>query len=267
MNDSDPRYPEPIEALIVVLSAFSLIILTGLIYSLIHSGGTDLEQSDKTVQIFFIFGGSLFLIVPLIYARYRQYEIKNLFRFNTVPVSIIIQSVLIGIALTFLSDELDRIINIFFTMPDWLNEQMEPLKAGNTFEMILIILGAVVIAAIAEEGLFRGFLQHSLEKRGDVTRAVILSSLTWTMIHMNLFWAIQLFLMGMVIGYTAWRTNSIIPAIIIHGINNLIGVIFLNYNLDPYMHWYEWHDHVSPIVIVISAAILFFSIKNIKRVY
>ena len=53
MNDSDPRYPEPIEALIVVLSAFSLIILTGLIYSLIHSGGTDLEQSDKTVQIFF----------------------------------------------------------------------------------------------------------------------------------------------------------------------------------------------------------------------
>ena len=83
---------------------------------------------------------------------------------------------------------------------------------------------------------------------------------------MNLYWAIQLFLMGIVIGYMAWRTNSVFPAIIIHGVNNLVGVIFLNFDFDPYMQWYEWNDHVSPIVIVISAAILFFSIRNIKRV-
>ena len=262
----DTRYPDPLEALMVVLSAFALIILIGLIYNVLANWGIDLDKIDKNMQIFFIFGGSLFLIVPLIYARYRQYAIKPLFRFNSVSINIIIQSILIGLALTILSDELDRIINIFYPLPDWLTEQMEPLKAANSFELILIILGAVFVAAIAEEGLFRGFLQYSLEKRGDVTRAVILSSLSWTMIHMNLYWAIQLFLMGIVIGYMAWRTNSVFPAIIIHGVNNLVGVIFLNFDLDPYMQWYEWNDHVSPIVIVISAAILFFSIRNIKRV-
>ncbi len=263
----EPRYPEPIEALMVVLSAFALIILIGLIYNILASWGFDLDQIDKNMQVFFIFGGSLFLIVPLIYARYRQYEIQSLFRFNSVSVNIIIQSILIGLALTVLSDELDRIINIFYPLPDWLNEQMEPLKAGNTFELILIIIGAVFVAAIAEEGLFRGFLQYSLEKRGDVTRAVILSSLSWTLIHMNLYWAIQLFLMGIVIGYMAWRTNSIIPAVIIHGVNNLVGVLFLNFDFDPYMQWYEWNDHVSPVVIIISAAILVLSLKNIKRVH
>ena len=265
MND-DSRYPDPLEALMVVLSAFALIILLSLIYNVVANWGIDLDKVDKNMQLFFIFGGSLFLIVPLIYARYRKYDIKPLFRFNTVSLNIIIQSILIGLALTILSDELDRIINIFYPLPDWLTEQMEPLKAANSFELILIILGAVFVAAIAEEGLFRGFLQYSLEKRGDVTRAVILSSLSWTMIHMNLYWAIQLFLMGIVIGYMAWRTNSVFPAIIIHGVNNLVGVIFLNFDFDPYMQWYEWNDHVSPIVIVISAAILFFSIRNIKRV-
>lgn len=259
------RYPEPVEALIVVLCAFSLIILIGLLYNLLMNSGIDLDQVDKNMQIFFIFGGSLFLFVPLIYARYRQFDIKSLFRFNTVSIPTIIHSLLIGLALTILSDEMDRIINIFFPLPDWLNEQMESLRAGNTMELILIVIGAVFIAAIAEEGLFRGFLQYSLEKRGDVTRAVILSALTWTMIHMNLYWSIQLFLMGIVIGYMAWRTNSIIPAVIIHGINNLIGILYLNYDLDSYMQWYEWNDHVSPIVVVISAAILVFTIRNIKR--
>jgi membrane protease YdiL (CAAX protease family) len=266
MNES--RYPDPIEALMVVLSAFALIILIGLLYNVLVNWGLELDKIDKNMQIFFIFGGSLFLIVPLIYARFRQYEIQPLFRFNSVSINIIIQSILIGVALTILSDELDRIINIFYPLPDWLSEQMEPLKAENTFELILIIIGAVFVAAIAEEGLFRGFLQYSLEKRGDITRAVILSSLSWTMIHMNLYWAIQLFLMGIVIGFMAWRTNSIIPAIIIHGVNNLVAVLFLNFNLDPHMQWYEWNDHVSPVVIVVSAAILFFSIKNInKRVH
>jgi hypothetical protein len=264
MND-DSRYPDPLEALMVVLSAFALIILLSLIYNVVANWGIDLDKVDKNMQLFFIFGGSLFLIVPLIYARYRKYDIKPLFRFNTVSLNIIIQSILIGLALTILSDELDRIINIFYPLPDWINEQMEPLKAANSLELILIILGAVFVAAVAEEGLFRGFLQYSLEKKGDVTRAVILSSLSWTMIHMNLYWAIQLFLMGIVIGYMAWRTNSIIPAMIIHGVNNLVGVLFLNFDMDPYMKWYEWNDHVSPIVIVVSAAILFFSIKSIKK--
>ncbi len=263
MNES--RYPDPIEALMVVLSAFALIILIGLLYNAVVNWGLELDKIDKNMQFFFIFGGSLFLIIPLIYARYRQYEIQSLFRFNPASINIIIQSILIGLALTILSDELDRIINIFYPFPDWLSKQIEPLKAENTFELILIIVGAVFVAAIAEEGLFRGFLQYSLEKRGDVTRAVILTSLSWTMIHMNLYWAIQLFLMGIVIGFMAWRTNSIIPAIIIHGINNLAGVLFLNFDLNPYMHWYEWNDHVSPVVIVISTAVLFFSIKNINK--
>ncbi|HES59621.1 MAG TPA: CPBP family intramembrane metalloprotease, partial [Caldithrix sp.] len=243
MNET--RYPDPLEALMVVLSAFALIILIGLMYNIAANWGFDLDKIDKNMQIFFIFGGSLFLIVPLMYARYRKYKIKPLFRFNAVSLSIVIQSILIALTLTILSDELDRIINIFYPLPNWFNEQMEPLKAANSFELILIILGAVFVAAIAEEGLFRGFLQYSLEKHGDVTRAVILSSLSWTMIHMNLYWAIQLFLMGIVIGYMAWRTNSIIPAVIIHGVNNLVGVIFLNFKMDSYMQWYEWNDHVS----------------------
>lgn len=264
MNKS--RYPEPIEAIIVVLSAFAVIIVFTLFYDLLVYIGLISEESDKGIQSFYIFGGSLFIIVPWIYARYRQYDIKNLFRLNPVSLDTVIKSILIGISLTILSDELDRIVNIFFPMPDWLIKQAESLQAGNTFELILIFTGAVLIASVAEEGLFRGFLQYSLEKHGDVTRAVILSSISWTLIHMNFYWAVQLFLMGIVIGYTAWRTNSIFPAIIIHGVNNLIGIVFLNFDLAPHTNWYEQHGHVSPVVLVISAGILVWSVKSIRQI-
>ncbi|MEJ2054298.1 MAG: type II CAAX endopeptidase family protein, partial [Calditrichaceae bacterium] len=245
--------------------AFSLVILFTLFHDLLAYLGWVGEKNVKSLQYFYIFGESLFIIVPVFYARYRQYNIKKLFRIRPVSIKVIVLSILIGITLSILSDELDRIINLFFEMPDWLVTQSESLKASNTLEFVLTFTGIVLVASIAEEGMFRGFLQYSLEKHGDVTRAVLLSSIAWTLIHMNVYWSIQLFLMGVVIGYLAWRTKSLIPGIIIHAMNNFIGVVFLNFNLSPYMNWYEQNNHVSPVVLVIAAGILFWSVNTINK--
>lgn len=263
MEPNSKKFPEPLEALLLVLSVFGALIILVILRSVL--GDVALDDPNSLIEssrYFYIYGGSLFLLIPLTYAHFRGYAIRPLFRFNPVPLQVILVSIPIGIALTILGDEMDRLIDLIITVPQWVYEMMYPLKAESFKDWILILSGAVVIASVAEEILFRGFFQVSLEGKGDVTRAVLLSSLTWTLVHQNPYWAIEIFILGVFIGFLAWRSNSIIPAIIVHAINNLIGVWMLNAeDLSGLESWYLWNNHVSPPIIVLALGILIWGLR------
>ncbi len=264
---NNKSYPEPVEALILVLAVFAGLIVLAAVYAFVSSTVISPESIEKNTRLFFIFGGSLFLIIPLLYSRAKKYPIQSLFRFNPVSREVIFLSVTTGISLSIVGDELDRLLSRIIPIPDWILEQMRPLVVEGWTDWALVIGGAVFVAAIAEEGLFRGFFQVTLEKKGDATRAVMLSSLTWTIIHMNPYWAIQIFLMGIIMGFLAWRTDSIIPSIIVHGTNNFLALIFINYKIDEKAGWYLWGEHVSPIVVIAALATLVLSIRQISQFY
>ncbi len=99
-------------------------------------------------------------------------------------------------------------------------------------DWVLLLFGVVIIAAVSEEMIFRGFLQISLEKKGDINRAVILSSITWTLIHVNPYWAIQIFITGVILGFLAWRTDSAYPSMIVHAANNFLSLLFINMDIE-----------------------------------
>ncbi len=262
------QFPEPVEALLLVLAVFAISILS--IFSLSLLNQSDLSKPETIIEnarYYYIFGGSLFLIIPFFYARFRHYPIRSVFRFNPVPGSVALLSIPIGLALTVLSDELDRLLGFIITVPQWVYDMMYPLKAETTSDWALILTGAVIIAAVAEEVLFRGFLQISLERKGDVTRAVLLSALAWTLVHQNPYWAVEIFIMGIFMGFLAWRTNSIIPPVIVHALNNFIAVWMLNVNLEESMQWYEWNGHVSPAVLIIAIVVLVWGLRRISAPY
>jgi membrane protease YdiL (CAAX protease family) len=222
---------------------------------------------DESNRYFYVFGGLIFIVVPVIYVRQKKYDIVSLFRLKPVSNEVIQYSILIGLTIGVVGDELDRLIQIIIPMPEFLEELLKVMIAQNTLDWVLLILGTVVIASIVEEIIFRGFLQVTLERKGDVTRAVILSSLSWALIHANPFWAVQIFVMGIIIGFLAWRTDSVIPGIIAHGLNNLASLIFINYEIDTFTSWYLTGDHVNPIILIPSLLILIFSIRQITRIY
>jgi membrane protease YdiL (CAAX protease family) len=260
-------FPEPVEALSIILVVFGALIILLMLISSLFEIRIDPPDVEKEARYLFIFGGSLFLIVPLIYSGWRRYDIRNLFRLNRISLPVALLTVVCGIALAVLSDEMDRLLNMLVTMPDWMLEQMQPLHAATAGEWVMVLSGAVLIAGISEEAMFRGFLQVSLEQKGDATRAVLLSAITWTLIHMNPYWAVQIFISGVVIGFLAWRTDSLIPPILMHIINNLLAVLSLNLNLEAMMQWYLWNDHVAPWILLMALAALVWSIRTISAIY
>jgi membrane protease YdiL (CAAX protease family) len=261
------KYPEPVEALVVILLAFGSTLIVTLLLVEALSQFDSLFSSDDLNRLFFIFGGAMFLLVPLLYVRSKKYDIPTLLRLRNVSGEIIQLSFLIGITIAIVGDELDRLVQLVFPLPDFLKEFVNIMVAGSIFDWFVLIIGAVLIAAIGEEVLFRGFLQVTLEKKGDVTRAVILTSLSWTLIHANPYWAIQIFSMGVIIGFLAWRTDSVYPGIIVHATNNFISLMFYNFNLNNQWGWYLMGDHINPLILLPSIALLVWCIKRITNIY
>lgn len=263
--EEQKKFPEPVEALVVILLAYGISILVTVIFSLIFSIIN--VSADLLNKIFIGIGSLLFLVLPVIYFRFKNYNINYLFRLKSISSEVILHSLIVGITIGVVGDELDRLIQVFITYPEFMKDLMNSMIAHTFFDWILLILGAVFIAAIGEEFLFRGFLQITLEKKGDVTRAVLLTSISWTLIHANPFWAVQIFIMGVIIGFLAWRTDSVFPGMIVHALNNFISLMFLNFQLDTTWEWYLTNDYVNPLVLIPSIALLVWSIMRITDIY
>jgi membrane protease YdiL (CAAX protease family) len=261
------EFPEPIEALIVILVSFGIIFATAIIITAVALLLQKNSVMDGNTPFLFIIGGLFFLVIPVFYARLRKYNIRRVFRLNPVPQAILLLGIPIGLSLAILTDVLDRIIRIILPPPDIFTQYLESMRAETMTDWVLLIMGVVLIAALSEEMLFRGFLQISLEKKGDINRAVIMSSLTWTLIHINPYWAIQIFVTGIFLGFIAWRTGSIYPSMIVHGTNNLLSLLSINFDFENKFDWYFWGDFVSPFIVVVALVILITSIRYLSMLY
>ena len=89
-------------------------------------------------------------------------------------------------------------------------------------------------------------------------------SLFFALVHMNPYWIVQIYLLGLVLGYLAWRTNSIIPGLILHGLNNGFAVA-LNNAQDIFNKYYNWHEHVNPFWVILAIIFIFIGFKFLNH--
>jgi len=270
--DDQAQVPTPLQATLVIIASFffAFIFAELLLFPFMPDDPADLENSSL-VKLMFVVGELGLIILPLFFLKRKGFPIKEIFRWNPVDKNIVLIAIIIGLAMTIVGDELDRLINILFTPPDFLKQLEVSLKINSTLDFILLLIGTVVIASLVEESVFRGFLQVTLEKYQNVTKAVIYSSVFWALIHGILYWAVQIFLIGVILGYLAWRTKSIIPSAICHAINNGMALLFNNtkdvMEGGAFYSIYEWKEHVSPLILIPSIIILVKGIQFLDRYY
>ena len=96
--------------------------------------------------------------------------------------------------------------------------------------LILFLIYACFLGPILEEIIFRGFILKSMQKYGNLT-AIIVSSILFSMFHLNLVQFVNPVLMGIVLAFIAIKSKSIVPSIIAHIFNNSIAFIELGISL------------------------------------
>ncbi len=92
----------------------------------------------------------------------------------------------------------------------------------SVFGASIYLFALTVVPAVVEEFAFRGIVLGSLKKYGS-GYAIIISALLFGLMHGNVVQIPFATLLGLVMGYVAVATGSIIPCVIIHFLNNLMA--------------------------------------------
>lgn len=126
---------------------------------------------------------------------------------------------------------LDRIVPYRHPLVDLLAVDRSP---GT---LVVVLVSAVVAAPIAEELFFRRILQGWLEARlsGDGGRgAVAFSAALFAIAHVGQGLAyVPLFLLGLVLGWIARQTGSIIGCVVLHALFNAVSVAIVLLTTQP----------------------------------
>jgi uncharacterized protein len=107
-----------------------------------------------------------------------------------------------------------------------------PLSVQKFFELaftrnIFSIITAVIAAPILEEILCRGIVLRGLLKNYPPNKAILISAIFFAAIHMNPWQALPAFCGGLFLGWVFYKTQSVIPGMIIHATINATATLFL----------------------------------------
>lgn len=251
--------------------AFGIVILSMLV-GIVFGGGLigvlisffDTDQPTITIAAMGI--STLFMAVPvLVYLRYRQIPFKSALRLNGLSARSVLAIIMLSIGVIVVIDEIDRLVYLLFGQPDYLEDLANQLKITSLVNGVIIVITTIIIAPIVEEMLFRGYFQKVLEEEWqDVTKAVLVTGVFFAFVHLNPYWIVQIYLLGVILGYLAWRTNSILPSLILHGLNNGFAVA-LNNAQDIFSKYYNWHGQVNPLWIFIAIIFIILGFRYLNH--
>ncbi|MCL2019650.1 MAG: CPBP family intramembrane metalloprotease [Oscillospiraceae bacterium] len=132
-------------------------------------------------------------------------------------------SYFLSAAAIFISNFIEYILRPVFGS-DGLRDVFENIMPQTLPQVITMLILVGVVGPICEELIYRHFLLRALRRYGDLT-AVIITSLLFGFFHGNLTQFLYTASAGVICAIVAIRANSVIPAIILHVINNLYFVL------------------------------------------
>ena len=164
---------------------------------------------------------SLYIVARLGFKRIRKFDMPEYrWKFNREPIQVILVIAVMTIAASTLVSPLTALI----PGADQFNQRMSEIFSPNLF----LFLSIVVAAPLLEEIVFRGVILEGLLKNYSPAKAIIWSSVIFSIAHLNLWQAVGTFSFGLLMGWVYWKSNSIIPGMVIHFVNNLVGYLMIS---------------------------------------
>jgi hypothetical protein len=106
-----------------------------------------------------------------------------------------------------------------------------------TGSLLLLCLAIVVAAPVAEEIIFRGFIFRSwVRSRQYAVLGIVVVSAFFAVIHLQYSWfgVFQVFLIGLLLTWTRWRSGSTLLPMVLHVIANFYAML----QVIAYFRWF-----------------------------
>jgi membrane protease YdiL (CAAX protease family) len=206
--------PRPLFAVAVVLVCFVLLQVLTLLFSFLLGVSYALAPA-------FIVGG----IVPaLAVARWMARSPRECLRLFPIRPLPLVFCIAASFSFVVLQYNVASLIEKLFPMPTWIQDFLiEITRVRSLAEFVRVASGVVIAAAIAEELLFRGLLQSSLENRYGRWPGILLTSLLFALLH-DPWRFIPILFIGGLFGFLVSRGHSIYYGMVAHAITNSTSV-------------------------------------------
>ena len=147
----------------------------------------------------------------------------------------------------------------------WLQELMPelPNTAEEAFDMIMKDrLGYFVVglfAPLTEELVFRGaILKALLQWKPNPWVGIVISALLFALVHMNPAQMPHAVLVGLLLGWMYYRTDSVIPGVVYHWVNNTVAYVMYNLYPDPDMTLVELFGSQRSVLMALAFSLCIF---------
>lgn len=215
------NYKTAVIILLMSLVAY-LVLIIGLYMNPDIMGSTPQALRYIVMAIF-----ELLLLAPLLlYVIGNKKSLKHAFRIRPVSMHEIWNVLLIAAGL-FLTVQLVQFLweRIFDIRPAVQSD----IKLEYKLNILLLLPLVGLIVPVVEEAVFRGYLMRvMLRSKYSPFFTVLLTSILFSLSHLTYTHFLGIFIAGLVLGFVAYKFYSIIPAIIIHSMFNIMVMIDIN---------------------------------------
>jgi hypothetical protein len=228
--------------LLVLVAVFLTYQIVGSLFAFFTLGENMFSPGNLTATRIVVSASQfLFLLFPVVFLNYlRGDKFKTGFLLNKPDIRILAMSVL-GIlvvqpVLQFILIIQNKIVFSLPFDPDILNalkefsRYLDDTVSGiavsyGIAEFLAVIFVIAVTPAVCEELMFRGLILRNLSSAMKPYTAVALTGIVFAVFHFHPFNLIPLIILGVYISFTAYFSNSVYTAVVIHFINNLISAL------------------------------------------
>lgn len=147
-----------------------------------------------------------------------------------------------------------------------LSHLLATLSKARGIDLALAVMLIGVLAGLAEEFFFRGFAQQRLVERVGPFWGVLMAAALFAVAHFDPQHSGFAFAFGIYLGFLAWASGGIWPAVAAHAINNSVSVLSTALGLDAGeassgLHWLT----LAVSLPVLALAVRWFALLATRR--
>ncbi len=110
------------------------------------------------------------------------------------------------------------------------NDLIELISPQKDYDPLFVIVAFVIVPTVCEELFFRGVVLSEYQSHGNIN-AVFISALFFAMFHFSAINFLSYFICGLIFGFVTVVTRSVVPAMLLHMLNNILSM----YTTDTFL--------------------------------
>ncbi|MBU3106040.1 CPBP family intramembrane glutamic endopeptidase [Clostridium gasigenes] len=165
-----------------------------------------------------------FIIVTIIIKKMHIKDNSNSYHSINMGVTKKDYIYCVGLIVSFIMIRYGLLDEVLNRLPYLISEEMIKMMESmfNDSSYAVLFVQTVIIAPVFEETIYRGIILNGMLKKYSPKKAIIVSSLIFGLIHLNLPQGLNAFVLGLIIATVYYYTRSLYICMIMHAANNFL---------------------------------------------